>query len=101
MFWVRDHLDDIASDLSVFHRIDDMYAMTGPRFFTFACRLSAYAGVMQARVAAALEDDRPAQPSASAGPGRRGDTYVPTAVTAESVALDPTLAGLFSIGKPE
>lgn len=56
MIWVLDHLEDIESDLSVFHRIEDPWSMPGPKFFRFALRLPAYAGVMAARVAA--EQDR-------------------------------------------
>lgn len=43
------HLDDIESDLSAFHRIDDMWAMEAGRFFRFAYRLPAYQGAMRAR----------------------------------------------------
>lgn len=50
--WVLDHLDDIASDMSVFHRVDDIYSMTGRRFFTLANRLAAYKGVLRARIEA-------------------------------------------------
>jgi hypothetical protein len=52
---VLDHLEDIESDLSVFHRIDDPWSMPGPRFFRFVMRLPAYAGVMAARVVAQQE----------------------------------------------
>lgn len=49
-----DYLDDIESDMSVFHRVDDIYDMEGPRFFKMAWRLPAYSGVMTAR----LEEER-------------------------------------------
>lgn len=42
------HIRDIESDLSAFHRIDDIWTMNGPRFFAFAYRLPAYKGVMRA-----------------------------------------------------
>ena len=48
MGWCLDHLDDIESDLSAIHRIDDMWAMDGPRFHRFARRLPAYRGAMRA-----------------------------------------------------
>lgn len=64
-----DHLDDIASDMSVFHRIDDIYAMDGARFFTLAPRLPAYPGVMQVRVQAEL-DSEPTIPAVAPPSGR-------------------------------
>ncbi len=54
--WVLDYLEDIDSDMSVFHRVDDARTMLpGPLYFERAERLTAYAGVMQAR---ALESRR-------------------------------------------
>jgi hypothetical protein len=49
---VLDYLDDIASDLSVFHRIADAGEMEAPVFFMLARRLPAYQGVLAARLAA-------------------------------------------------
>lgn len=46
------YLDDIASDLSVFHRITDAGEMEAPVFFMLARRLPAYQGVLAARLAA-------------------------------------------------
>jgi hypothetical protein len=48
---VLGHLDDLASDFSAIHRVDDIYALPGPAFFRFAFRLGAYQGVIQARMA--------------------------------------------------
>ena len=42
---------DVASDLSAFHRIDDVDKVDGPRYFSLAQRLTAYAGVRAAVVA--------------------------------------------------
>jgi len=47
--WVLKHLDDVESDLSAFHRIDNMWEMEAGRFFRFAFRLPAYQGAMRAR----------------------------------------------------
>lgn len=41
------HIRDIESDMSAFHRIDNIWAMNGPRFFALAYRLPAYKGVMR------------------------------------------------------
>lgn len=57
-----EHLDDIESDMSVFHRVDDIYKMEGPRFFRMAFRLAAYSGVMAARLQA--EHDKPSHTTA-------------------------------------
>lgn len=70
--WVIDHEADVESDLSVFHRVDDPMTLDGPRYFALAVRLAAYAGVMQARIIKAKEDERggqqaPASPAASTG----------------------------------
>jgi len=43
-------LDDLESDFSAIHRIDDMLAMPAPKFFRLALRLPAYRGVMRAIV---------------------------------------------------
>jgi hypothetical protein len=56
---VLKHLDDIESDLSAFHRIDDMWAMEAGRFFRLAYRLPAYQGAMRARAEAqAMEEQK-------------------------------------------
>lgn len=78
--WTLDYLEDIESDLSAFHRVDDYMTMSGPRFFSLALRLAAYTGVLQARAIAEREEaegghQSPAQAStssiASATPGGR------------------------------
>ena len=47
--WTFEHWEDIVSDLSVFHRVDDVNTLTIPRFLAFAVRLSAYAGALRSR----------------------------------------------------
>lgn len=66
-----DHLDDIESDLSVFHRVDDMWAMDGPRFFRLAVRLPAYEGVVRRRLMADAVEAGPSEQvdDLAAGPG--------------------------------
>jgi hypothetical protein len=49
---VGHHLEDVRSDLSAIHRIDEIEAMPAPRFYSLVYRLSAYPGVIQARVRA-------------------------------------------------
>ena len=95
--WMLDYLDDIASDMSVFHRIDDVTALDGPRFFRLAWRLSAYTGVMQARVVAESEadHDRPTAPSADP---YRGSPREVNPGTKASLMAEGAFQGIFSFG---
>ena len=52
------HLDDIESDLSAIHRIDNMWAMEAGKFFRFAYRLPAYQGAMRAIAEAQQMDEQ-------------------------------------------
>lgn len=47
LMWIDDHLDDIESDLSVFHRVDDVDDMLAPRFVKLAKRLAHYEGAIR------------------------------------------------------
>lgn len=93
-----DHIDDLDSDFSAIHRIDDMWALDGPRFFKLAVRLPAYDGVMRVRVAAEAEQKRPAEPSRPAAGTGRAVYDTPDTITPASVALDPVLGSLISFG---
>lgn len=94
-----DHLDDIASDMSVFHRIDDVSSLDGPTFFRLAWRLTAYTGVMQARAVAESETSSPAQPAAQQpfayGATARQEINPGTKAT---LMAEPAFAGVFSFG---
>lgn len=72
MTWVLDHMDDVASDMSVFHRVDDPWSMPAPRFFTLASRLHVYGGA----VAQATIPPAPARPQAIPQPAPRPDAPV-------------------------
>jgi hypothetical protein len=54
-----DYLDDIESDLSAIHPIEDPWALPARRFFLLAERLMAYPGVMQLRARAELDKAEP------------------------------------------
>lgn len=54
--WCLNHVDDIASDLSVFHRVKKWWRMDAADYFRKAERLGAYAGVIQAR--ATIENEQ-------------------------------------------
>lgn len=72
-----DHLDDLESDFSAIHRVD-MWSLPAPRFFRFAYRITAYTGVMQAR----MVNEEKKQEEA------------PVPLTATALATTPELAGL-------
>lgn len=44
--YLREHLDDVASDMSVFHRVDDVTELDAVTFWKLAWRLPAYQGRM-------------------------------------------------------
>lgn len=91
LLWLLDYLDDIESDLSVFHRVDDWRSMAGPRFFRLAVRLAAYNGVMHARALATSQDDAPSgTQAANDGQVARVDG------TREAIETDPVLSSLIT-----
>lgn len=57
--WVLDHLADIESDLSRFHRVVDLHDLDGPHFFRLVWRLSAYGGVIAMRLEAERQQFAP------------------------------------------
>lgn len=75
---------DVASDLSAFHRIDDVDAIDGPRYFSLAQRLTAYSGVRAAVIAERRYREEHGGGGTQGGGGRGGATQAPeTAVLAE------------------
>jgi hypothetical protein len=85
---VLDYLDDLDADFRVFYRVDDIEQLSGPQFFALAVRVSAYQGVMAARIAEQQDDSSP-----SSGGEVRQVEATRTAVTA-----DPVLGSLVSWG---
>lgn len=96
MIWVLEYLDDIESDMSAIHRVDDIEDLSGPKFYRFAVRLTAYTGVMQARVEALREEEenggssstsqseRPRTSSSSSGPIHEDSPEMLNAIHASS-----------------
>lgn len=80
-----DHLDDIASDLSAVHRVDDMWQVPARRLFGLVERLPYYEGVMRMHALA----------EASSRPERSAKD-----ITAATVAMDPVLSKIISVGDP-
>jgi hypothetical protein len=63
-----EYLDDIASDMSVFHRCDDIRALPARTLFSAIPRLPAYQGVMRNRAQEAAHGSQTVSaPSAAAG----------------------------------
>lgn len=71
--WVLDHLEDIDSDMSVFHRVDDARtSLPAPLYFARANRLGAYAGVMQARIVEQQRNENGTPSVGVSGPRQQG-----------------------------
>lgn len=92
-------LDDIESDMSALHRIDDITSLDGPRFFRLAWRLPAYEGAMRARLQAE-RDEQPRQSAAGAplGPPPSAGSAEWNPGTKATLQADPSLKGIFSFG---
>lgn len=81
--WAEAHRDDIASDLSVFHRVDDWETMPSALYFERAVRLGSYKGVIgQQLEAEAIEEAQSSSPGPT--PARRAEK---PKVLPEAVAL--------------
>lgn len=92
-----DHLDDLASDFSAVHRVDDILALDGPTFFRLASRIGCYQGVMRDLVMAQAAEERAERAPASqqpAWPGN-GQRQVVGGTRAE-LQMAPEFAGIFS-----
>lgn len=54
-----DHLDEIESDLSAFHRVDDIAQLDGPRFLRLAAQLPWYEGATRGSLLARFQREAP------------------------------------------
>lgn len=61
--------DEVESDFSVFHRVDDPYIMPGPLFVTYLRNLVHYRGAVRGRALAELHQQQ------EAVPGHRGSVW--------------------------
>lgn len=64
MLWVLDCLTEVASDLSVFHRINDANGLEAAVFFALAQRLPVYSGAVAAWFATVLRHTDTTEPVA-------------------------------------
>lgn len=92
--WVLDYLEDIASDLSVFHRVDDPMALSSSRYFLWAERLPAYEGAVRA---ALLRDTKPPVVGVPDGLGAAPPAEPPTEVSPAALAAMSDHPGFPSI----
>jgi hypothetical protein len=60
--WMVDYRDEIDSDLSVFHRIDDPQGIPSSRYFRLAWHLASYDGAVAAAIRAEHQQDEPEEP---------------------------------------
>jgi hypothetical protein len=82
VMWVLDHEADIDADFLAIYGLDlEHVEITGPRYFALAHRLTAYQGVMAARVDEERDDPppqrastTPTRTSSTAPPARQGDS---------------------------
>lgn len=80
VMWVLDHEDDIDADFLAIYGIDlDREDIPARRYFALAHRLTAYTGVMAARVEAEREEQQPTsstptRTSTTPAPARGGET---------------------------
>jgi hypothetical protein len=88
LIWVLDHEADIDADFLAIYGIDleQADAMTAPRYFALAHRLTAYQGVMAARV----EEEREQPPPSSSTPTRTSSTPAPERGGSEAVEVSLT-----------
>lgn len=80
---MTDHLPDIASDLSAFHRIDDPGEMEAAVFFALAYRLPAYQGAMAAVAARQSQEQGGGARTRGTPKYERGSSAANNARTAE------------------
>jgi hypothetical protein len=82
----------MESDFSVFHRVDDPYALPGPVFAARLNQLVHYRGAVRGRALAELESGRSDQ---GAVPGRRGPVpgAEPGTEWVQDVTTHPAFAG--------
>ena len=85
--WVLDHENDIDADFLAIYGLD-LYEqeITGPRYFALAHRLTAYQGVMAARV----EEEREQPTPSSSTPTRTSSTPAPERGGSEAVEVSLT-----------
>lgn len=92
--WVLDYLDEIESDLSVFHRVDDPMQISSSRYYRLAERLVHYDGALR-HVLATEREGQPAVAVQQEGPPLPEGAVVVDLDTAVLMANDdPSFPGI-------
>jgi hypothetical protein len=99
---VLDWLDEIESDMSAVHRVDDIWSMPAAKFFRFAWLLPAYRGAVRERRLREQHEtgeDAPApqqqyEPPGYTGPSRNG----PAPGTRTLIENDPMFSQIIGFG---
>lgn len=86
-----DYLEDLESDFSVFHRVDDIYSMDSVTFCRRAFRLAAYDGVIAARIYQLQKQEQQMTPQVTAG--------AKTVESNQATLATSDIGELFSFGK--
>lgn len=69
LLWIDELWEDVVSDFSAIHRVDDPLSLPSPRFFSLAQRLPAYPGAVQAAMRVqVMEAQRELQPAQTGAP---------------------------------
>lgn len=88
--WVLVYLDEVESDLSVFHRIDDIRAVPSSRFYRLAEQLPHYDGAVRHVLTAAVAEAQ--QPQQQRGPLRAVPDISPS--TLQAISDHPGFPGI-------
>lgn len=91
-------MDDLESDFSAIHRIDDIYALDGPKFFRLAHRISAYQGVIAAR-AMELQNNGAMPSTTTAAAHSEPETYGDDLVAINAAQVRGGASPLFEISQ--
>lgn len=85
--WVTEHVADLDADFLAIYGIDDMLSLPAARWLRLAYRVSAYEGVMAARLRT-LQEEKVDEVPAAAGDG---------AITSGQIAASDALSDVISI----
>ena len=98
IMWLLAHLDDVRSDMSVYHRIDvdDVESMPASKFFMLAERLPAYGGVLAVSVRHAVAEQSPAPSPTRSAKALIGPEQIPQLLGQQLYGEVPGLAAVLS-----
>ncbi|MEV6648058.1 hypothetical protein [Amycolatopsis sp. NPDC051371] len=82
MGWFFDHLDDVLSDMSVFHRVDELDQLPAAVFLPRMVRLALYDGAVRHAMRRAVE--QPSEPAPVPAPTQPGQAAEPAPIRAHT-----------------